>query len=94
MGVGILAANAKRVTDRMFMAAAEALAALSPAREDPDALLLPPLEAIRSTSRAIATAVARQAMEDGVADCLSDSQLEERLDKTIWSPRYRRYVPA
>ncbi len=94
MGVAILAANARRVTDRMFMAAAEALAALSPARKEPDAPLLPPLNEIRSTSRAIASAVARQAMEDGIADRLSETQIEERLDNTIWSPCYREYEPA
>jgi malate dehydrogenase (oxaloacetate-decarboxylating) len=32
MGLGILAVSARRVTDTMFMAAAESLAALSPAR--------------------------------------------------------------
>src|SRR5262249_16933076 len=62
MGLGIIAVKAKHVTDRMFMAAAKALAALSPAKNDPDANLLPPLEQIRAVSRQVAIDVALEAV--------------------------------
>ena len=42
VGLGDIAAGARRVTGNMFMAAAKALAELSPAKTDKDASLLPP----------------------------------------------------
>ena len=54
----MIASGARRVTDAMFLAAARALADLSPARNDPTAALLPPLEQIVPVSRRVAEAVA------------------------------------
>ena len=42
VGLGALAVDAKIITDGMFMAAAKALAEMSPARQTEDANLLPP----------------------------------------------------
>jgi len=88
MGTGILAAGARRVTDGMFMVAAEALRDKSPALKDPRASLLPSLKDIRSVTRHIAAAVARQAQEDGVADKTTEHELERRIDETMWTPDY------
>lgn len=92
VGLGVLAARARRVTDAMFMASAHALAELSPAIADPLAPLLPPVTALRAVSLAVACAVARQAMADGVADLVDDAVLEVRLQAQIWNPVYRRYL--
>ena len=51
LGLGVLAAGAKRVSDAMFMAAARALADCSPASHDPAGSLLPPLSESRRVSR-------------------------------------------
>ena len=59
VGLAVLAVNARRVTDSMFMAAAKALAALSPALKDPDARLLPPVDQLRAVSIQVALATAR-----------------------------------
>jgi malate dehydrogenase (oxaloacetate-decarboxylating) len=91
VGLGILAAGARRVTDAMFTAAARALAALSPARRDPAAPLLPPVDDLRAVAVAVATAVARQAADDGVAPAHDDRALAERIHATMWTPVYRRY---
>ena len=50
LSLGILVSRATRVTDGMIMAAAKALAALSPARADKNAPLLPPIAESRKTS--------------------------------------------
>jgi malate dehydrogenase (oxaloacetate-decarboxylating) len=50
MGLGVLAVKAGRVSDRMFAAAAKALAEISPALSDPSASLLPPVSALRSVA--------------------------------------------
>ena len=59
VGLGAIAVQARRVTDTMFMAAAKALAAMSPARNDAGGNLLPPVTALREVSIAVARAVAR-----------------------------------
>jgi malate dehydrogenase (oxaloacetate-decarboxylating) len=88
MGLGILAAQAPRVTDRMFMAAAIALQETSPALKDPNASLLPPLEEIRQITRHIAVAVATEAQSEGVAEKLSPQELDKRIDEIMWTPEY------
>ncbi|MCA9233953.1 MAG: NAD-dependent malic enzyme [Planctomycetales bacterium] len=88
MGLGILAAGASRVTDGMFVAAAAALRECSPALSDPRASLLPPLNKIRDTARHIGLAVAKQALQDGVANACSEQQLAERIEQTMWTPQY------
>ena len=54
VGLGVIAVRARRITDTMFMAAAKALAAMSPARNDTGSNLLPPVTALREVSIAVA----------------------------------------
>jgi malate dehydrogenase (oxaloacetate-decarboxylating) len=88
IGLGALAARAGRVTDGMLMAAAQALAEVSPARRDSRAPLLPRLEDIHNVTRHIARAVAVQAQHDGVAEALSPDALEGQLAANFWAPKY------
>ncbi len=89
IGLGVLAAKARRVTDNMLMASSEALAQYS--LEHSKGALLPPLKDIRKVSYAIARAVARQSMDDDVAITISDEALTEKLEKNFWTPQYRHY---
>ncbi|WP_170326493.1 NAD-dependent malic enzyme [Ruegeria arenilitoris] len=89
MGLGVLAAGARRVTNGMFMAAAEALAALSPAKSDRTASLLPDVEDIRQVSKAIAFAVGQQAQLDGVAPKSTSDELKAAIDAKFWTPQYQ-----
>ena len=91
VGLGVLASNARRVTDAMFMAAAQALADLSPTRTDKRGRLLPPIEKLREVAAAAALAVGRQARADGVADPGDDDALAAQVAATVWAPRYRKY---
>lgn len=91
VGLAVLAVNAKRVTDTMFMAAGKALAALSPALKDPTARLLPPVDQLRAVSIEVALATARQAQADGVADECDESELLPRIMAQVWEPVYRPY---
>ena len=88
IGLGVLAARARRVTDGMLMAAAEALAETSPARCDLKAPLLPRLRDIHDVTRHIARAVALQAQRDAVADSSSPEALEAQLTANFWIPAY------
>lgn len=91
MGLGILSVDARRVTDGMFMAAAKALAELSPARNSKSELLLPPVSELRSVSFAVAKAVAIQAIKDGIAGASDEHALESRLRGNMWEPMYLPY---
>jgi malate dehydrogenase (oxaloacetate-decarboxylating) len=88
IGLGVLAARIRRVTDGMLMAAAEALAETSPALSDPQAPVLPRLQDIQGITRHIARAVALQAQDDGVADRISPEMLEVQLSENFWMPAY------
>lgn len=94
LGLGVLAAGARHVTDGMFMAAARALAGTAPVLSDPGIpLLLPPLRSIRNVVRRVALAVALRAVKDGVADPADPATLAARMEAHIWTPAYRS-IPA
>ena len=95
VGLGVLASEARRITDAMFMVAARTLADLSPAAKTPGGPLLPPVDQLRSVARTVAGAVARQAMADGVAEQRSDADIDALIDAHVWEPVYRpyHYVP-
>jgi malate dehydrogenase (oxaloacetate-decarboxylating) len=91
VGLGVVAVNARRITDNMFMAAATALAAMSPSKSDSSAELLPPIGSLRAVACHVAAAVARAAQADGMAACISEEQLQCRLQAYLWRPTYRPY---
>jgi len=90
LALGILVSRARRVTDAMIMAAARALAQLSPARRDPGGRLLPPIAESRQVGMVVAQAVARQAIADGVST-LNDAMLQAELSAYVWEPVYAQY---
>ena len=91
IGLGAIAVRARRISDGMFLAAANAIAAQSPTRRDPDANLLPPLLEIRKLSFEVALAVARQAQKQGCADALSEEQTAAAINAKMWEPVYAPY---
>jgi malate dehydrogenase (oxaloacetate-decarboxylating) len=91
LALGILVSRASRVTDAMIMAAAQALASLSPARRDKNARLLPPIADSRSVSLVVAEAVAKQAIADGIAAINDASTLTAQLRAYVWEPVYLPY---
>jgi malate dehydrogenase (oxaloacetate-decarboxylating) len=91
LALGILVSKARRVTDNMFMAAAKTLASLSPARNDKNDALLPPIGDSRKVGLIVGEAVAQQAVADGVADEPRDENMKERIAGYVWEPVYRPY---
>jgi malate dehydrogenase (oxaloacetate-decarboxylating) len=94
VGLGVLAAGARRVTDAMFMVAGKAVAAMSPTVSDKNGRLLPPVAQLREVSIAVAKVVARQAQLDGVADDCDEATLSTRISALFWEPHYRPYQTA
>ncbi len=50
--------------------------------------LLPPLADMRDAAREIALAVAKAAVEDGVAPEAAEAELRAAIAATQWTPRY------
>ena len=88
VGLGVVAARAGRVTDGMLDAAASALGQLSPAVSDSHASLLPRVDELRGAAVDIATAVAIEAVDDGVAPAASEDELRDRVLTSQWTPHY------
>jgi malate dehydrogenase (oxaloacetate-decarboxylating) len=91
LALGILVPQARRVTDGMIMAAAKALAGLSPSLKDRNAPLLPSIGDSRTVALVISEAVARRAIAEGVAGIDADSELAERIGEYVWNPVYVSY---
>ncbi|ODS22745.1 NAD-dependent malic enzyme [Candidatus Endobugula sertula] len=91
IGLGVVASNANRVTDNMLMASSHALADCSPRVLGTGDHLLPPLNEIRAVSLAIAIAVYKQAMDDGVAPVVSKEDMHKNIQQNFWTPEYRNY---
>jgi malate dehydrogenase (oxaloacetate-decarboxylating) len=94
VGLGLVASGARRVTDKMMIAAARALGESSPALRDPTKPLLPSLKDLRVAAREIAFAVGKEAQRSGVADPSSEDDLRNRIAATQWTPEYPDLAPA
>lgn len=91
IGLGVIASGARRVTENMLMAAANALADCSPKLQNPEADLLPDLSQIQQISKIIALKVAQAAMHDKIASKMSLIELEQKIEDNFWKPEYRTY---
>jgi malate dehydrogenase (oxaloacetate-decarboxylating) len=92
LALGILVSRAKRVTDAMIMAAAKALASLSPALADKSAPLLPHIADSLKVSMVVAEAVGKQAIAEGIAAPEATADFAQQLRDYVWEPVYRSYV--
>ena len=92
VGLGVTAIGARRVTDEMLLAAAQSLADQADEATLRTGALLPPLERIREVSLRIALAVARVAIDAGLAGRETPAELEPYLRDRMYRPDYRPYV--
>jgi malate dehydrogenase (oxaloacetate-decarboxylating) len=86
IGLGIIVAGARLLTKGMLQAAAKAIVhQASPA--DAGDSLLPDVESLRDISTAVAEAVYRAAVEDGVAT-KTHGDVRQAVQDTMWTPAY------
>ena len=85
LGLGTLLSRARRITDHMITAAAQAVAGLTDATT-PGAPLLPPIDDVRTTSAQVALAVAQAAAHDGVAGLPGITA--DAVRAAMWQPCY------
>ncbi len=91
IGLGVIAAKARLVSEEMLMAASTALASASPLVNDGDGALLPPLTQIADLSKQIAFAVAKVAMQQNLALEMTDEALTSSIERNFWKAEYRPY---
>ncbi len=94
LGLGVIAAEAHTITERMFLLAARTLAdAVSDARLAAGGIY-PPVGDLRSVTRAIALAVACEAVDAGVSALPPGTDVAQVVEAAMWWPSYADYVPA
>ena len=92
MGLGVVASQATRVTDRMFAAAARTLASLVLPSDLELGRIYPSLKRIREVSATIGVAVAEMVFKDGLAGMEKPADVRALVEATMWEPRYRQYL--
>jgi malate dehydrogenase (oxaloacetate-decarboxylating)(NADP+) len=86
LGLGIVASQAKRVTDEMIFTAAKALADEVAPADLRVGRIFPSLSRIRGVSAAIGAAVARVAFDRGLAGCARPSDILAHVKSQMWEP--------
>ncbi|MGE0667596.1 MAG: NAD-dependent malic enzyme [Sphingomonadales bacterium] len=94
LGLGVIAAQARRVTDGMLMAASRTLAAQCPALTNESADILPPLNDLPWVSVEIAVAVGMRAQAEGVAEPTSEDELRYQIERRRWHADYPVIEPV
>lgn len=92
VGLGAIACEAKRITDRMFLAAARTLAANVEKSDLAIGRIYPALSRIRDISLAIGVAVAEVAFAEGVAGIPRPADLRAAVKSKMWRPEYESYL--
>ncbi|GCD37508.1 putative malate oxidoreductase [NAD] [Streptomyces chrestomyceticus JCM 4735] len=89
LGLGVVVSRAERLTPGMLLAAADAVAGQAGDRTGggPGAPLLPQVENLRASSAAVAVAVVRAAVGEGVARVAPDDVVQAVQD-AMWQPEY------
>jgi malate dehydrogenase (oxaloacetate-decarboxylating)(NADP+) len=92
VGLGVIASQAREVTDEMFLEAAKALAKEVQASDLDRGRIYPPLTRIRDVSATIATAVAEVAYRRGLAADERPADLLTDIRAQMFEPDYPTYV--
>jgi len=92
VGLGVIAAEASRVTDEMFYVAAKTLAGMVTEVDLTLGRIYPDLKRIREVSAAIAVAVAEVAFANGLTRLARPKDLAAHVQQSVWQPQYRDYV--
>jgi malate dehydrogenase (oxaloacetate-decarboxylating)(NADP+) len=92
VGLGVVACQARLVTDRMFAAAARTLASLVLPSDLELGRIYPALTRIREVSAHIGAAVAEVAFQDGLADVPRPADVKALVMAEMWRPEYRSYL--
>ncbi len=88
IGLGIYASAARIVTQSMFLAAAKVLADVVTKQEIETGAIYPTLTRVRKASHAIAVAVCRVAIREGLTDANLPEDLDSYVKSLMYEPNY------
>lgn len=88
MGLAVFAAEAKRVTDEMFIAAARALAELVTEKDFSEGRIYPPIDNILDVSWHIAVKVAAHVFDNGLTDIVRPDDLKAFIKSKMYRASY------
>jgi malic enzyme len=94
VGLGAVAAEASRISDEMFLRAALALADQVTDERLATGALYPPVESLGPISRAVAIAVAGQAVAEGLAGIPATTDVATLIEEAMWCPAYVPYIKS
>jgi malic enzyme len=94
VGLGALLAEAREITEGMFAAAAERLAAEVRDEDLAAGSLFPPIADLRRVTARIAEAVVREARREGGGRPLPDAEIPGVVAAAMWDPRYAELEPV
>lgn len=96
IGLGAVLSRTRTLSNKMLVSAVKALAARSPALQDPNGPLLPDVRDVRELSVDIAKAIIKTAVKEGHAEeegiPTNEDELEEWIRAQMWEPVYRPLV--
>ncbi len=94
MGLGAIVAEARQITDEMFLLAAQTLADMVPEERLAMGALYPAVADLREVSRQIAAKVVCQSRDCGVGRLYRDDEVDDAIEAAMWFPDYMPYRPA
>jgi malate dehydrogenase (oxaloacetate-decarboxylating) len=94
VGLGAMVAEAREITNGMFAAAAECLAAQVSEDDLAAGSLFPPIADLRRVTAHIAEAVVREATEHGLGRPIAGDEIPRAVVAAMWEPLYVPLEPA
>ena len=91
LGLGTLLAEARIVSKGMIAAAARTLAEVTRQESMGEGRLYPRVARLRHTTRRVAAAVMRAAIEEALCPALDEEDIQARLEAAYWEPEYPPY---
>jgi malic enzyme len=92
LGLGTIVSGATEVTDGMISASAHALASSLSDEELSARCLMPEVSRLWEICGNVAVAVGLQAIDDGVAEKISEDEYRKRVDDYRWTPEYPEQI--
>jgi malic enzyme len=94
IGLGVLVAQARKVSEGMFRVAADALANQVPQADLAAGALFSPARELRRVAASIAEAVVREARDTGLGCALGDEAIPDAVSAVQWEPCYPTFELA
>ncbi|MDA0911686.1 MAG: NAD-dependent malic enzyme [Proteobacteria bacterium] len=89
LGLGAIAVKATKMSDGMIRVASQTLSSFSPLHQSVDNPVLPPIHDATIVSKAVAIAVAKQAIKEGVSSIKAkEADVEKLVNNAQWIPDY------